>query len=101
MSKTTRALLVLTIVNLATGFAFVTGVVKVGHAVGLYVTFPAGTILFGLFLISKMFEKETAVHDAEQRAALAAAKRSETSKSPVSKPCERSDHSHESLVSAH
>jgi len=30
-------------------------------------------ILFGLFLISKMVRKGTAVHDAEQRAALAAA----------------------------
>ena len=42
-------------------------------ATGLYVALPTEAIFFGLFLISKLLEKETALDDREQRAARAAA----------------------------
>ena len=102
MSKTTKTLLVLSLVGLVTGFAFVTDVVNVGDAVALYVALPVGAILFGLFLIFKMLEKEAAVHDAELRLLLERARRLDLNKPAASKSCcEHSDHSHESLVSAH
>jgi hypothetical protein len=60
MARVTKTLLMLTVVNFVLGLLFVTGVASVGDAPGLYVTFPAGAICFGLFLIRHMLEKETA-----------------------------------------
>lgn len=67
MSKMTKTLLVLSVVFLAVGIAFVTGLVNVGDAVALYVTLPAGAIFFGLFLISLSLQAESAFFDEEQR----------------------------------
>jgi hypothetical protein len=68
MSKMTKGLLVLSLSCLASGLVFLTGLVNVGEAVWLYVTFPAGAILFGLFLISLSLQAESALFDEERRA---------------------------------
>ena len=73
MTKATKILLGLSIVGLATGLIFVTGLVNVGNMVALYVALPVGAIFFGLFLISKLLEKDTALFDNEQRTLAAAA----------------------------
>ena len=67
MSRLTKILLALTIINFVPGVLFVSGVVGVGKFPGLYATFPVGATLYGLFLISRMLEKEVAAFDAEQR----------------------------------
>lgn len=101
MSKLTKSLLVLTILGFVIGLIFVTGVINVGDAVALYMVLPAGAIFFGLFLISKMLDKEVALHDAEVRAF--AATISGSAKLPSRKACcEVTAHSHEkALASAH
>ncbi len=103
MSRTTKTLLVLSLVGLVSGFAFVSGVVNVGEAVGLYAALPMGAILFGLFLISKLLEKEVAKYDAELSVLLKTAKGLDAKKPAATEPGrERSVHSHdESLASAH
>jgi hypothetical protein len=73
MSKTTKTLLTLSLVGLVSGLIFVTGIVNVENAVAWYITLPMGAIFFGLFLISKLLEKEVALHDAEQALMLASA----------------------------
>jgi hypothetical protein len=72
MTKPTKTLLILATVNLVAGLAFAANLVNVHDAVWLYVTVPAGAICLGLFLISRMLEKETALYDAEQRNVLVA-----------------------------
>jgi hypothetical protein len=72
MSKMTRFLLVLSLSCLTAGLIFVTGIVNVGEAVGLYVTLPAGAIFFGLFSISLSLQAESALFDEEQRTIVAA-----------------------------
>jgi hypothetical protein len=69
MTKTTKLLLGLSIAGVAMGVAFISGLVNV-HNPAFYVALPGGAICFGLFLISKMLEKETALYDQDQRAAL-------------------------------
>lgn len=73
MGKTTKILLALSIGGLTLGLVFVTGLVNVETLPVLYVALPAGAILFGLFLISRMLEKETGLYDQEQRKAVTAA----------------------------
>ena len=68
----TKVLLVLALSCLASGLVFVTGIVNVGEAVWLYVTFPAGAIFFGLFLISISLQGASALFDEEQRTITAA-----------------------------
>ncbi|HEV2437479.1 MAG TPA: hypothetical protein VG077_15920 [Verrucomicrobiae bacterium] len=68
MSRLTKMLLALTMINFVPGVLFVSGLVGVGRFPGLYATFPVGATLYGLFLISRMLEKEIAAFDAEQRA---------------------------------
>jgi len=68
MSRLTKILLWLTIINFVPGLLFVSGIAGVGQFPGLYATFPVGATLYGLFLISRMLEKEVAAFDAEQRA---------------------------------
>jgi len=53
-----------------------TGVIPVGNMVSWYLTFPAGVILLGLFMLSYVLQKEVARFDEEQRS-LPAAPRSE------------------------
>lgn len=68
MSRLTKILLALTVINFVPGGLFVSGIVGVGKFPGLYATFPVGAALYGLFLISRMLEQEVAAYDAEQRA---------------------------------
>ena len=75
MTRTTKSLLIISVVCLLAGMAFVTGLINVEKASGLYVALPFGAIFFGLFLLSKMLEKESAHYDAEQRALASAAER--------------------------
>ena len=72
MSKMTKVLLVLSLSFLAVGLVFVAGWINVGEAVWLYVTFPSGAILFGLFLISLSLQAESALFDEEHRLATVA-----------------------------
>jgi hypothetical protein len=68
MSRSTKILLALTIVNFVPGVLFVSGIVGVGRFPGLYATFPVGATLYGVFLISRMLQEEVAAYDAEHRA---------------------------------
>ena len=68
MSKTTKALLILAIVSLVAGFALNTGLVNAGDLDALYVVFPIGASFAGLFLISKLLEKESARYNEEHHA---------------------------------
>lgn len=85
MTKFTKALLVLCVADFAAGLLFVTGLVNVQAVPGLYVALPAGAIFFGLFLISKMLEKETAAFDVEAQAHLAAENAASPAKSGAAK----------------
>jgi hypothetical protein len=67
MSRLTKILLALTIMNFVPGVLFVSGIVGVGKFPGLYATFPVGATLYGLFLIFRMLEEEVAAYAAEQR----------------------------------
>jgi hypothetical protein len=87
MSKTTKTLLVLAVIGLMSGFVFVTGIVNVGGAVAWYMTLPMGAIFLGLFLISKLLEKEVALYDAEQTLMLASAQEFNGVNSPAVKAC--------------
>ncbi len=69
MGKTTKVLLLLAIVCLVAGFLLNSGLIGVGECAALYVIFPFGAIFAGLFLISKLLEKESARYDEEHRAA--------------------------------
>ena len=89
MCKTTKILLTLAVAGLVSGLAFVTGLVKVEGAAWLYVALPAGAICFGLFLISKLLEKESALFDEEQRLLLAAARSAAGNRAPIAAPQKR------------
>ena len=93
----TKVLLVLSLSCLAAGLVFVTGLVNAEEAVGLYVTFPAGAIFFGLFLISRSLQAESALFDEEQRARAIASATPPTAKSC----CDRKLEGKESLAAAH
>src|ERR1041385_1123298 len=103
MSKTTKTLLVLSAIGLVSGMIFVTGMVKVGDSVAWYITLPMGAIFLGLFLISKLLEKEVALHDQEQALALASAKKVDAGDPAIVKLCCQKSASprQDSLVSAH
>jgi hypothetical protein len=73
MTKTTKVLLLLALAGLVSGLLFVSGSLNSGGLVALHVLLPMGAIFFGLFLLSKMLEKETAQYDEEQRANMEAA----------------------------
>src|SRR2546422_9965727 len=96
MARMTKTLLTVSLAGLITGLAFVTGLVNVQNAVWLYVALPAGAIFFGLFLIAKLLEQETARYDAEQRTLLAAAERRSAAKvTPSEESCHRATDSRE------
>ena len=97
MSKMTKTLLILSLSLLATGLVFVTNLVNVQNAVAFYVALPAGAIFFGLFLISRCLQAETALFDQEQRLAFAAA----TKAAPQRPCCEPKQAGTVSLASAH
>ena len=66
MTTKTKTLLIICIVSLGAGLAFVTGAISVRNAATLYVALPLGATFFGLFLVSRMLEKETVLYEQEQ-----------------------------------
>ncbi len=70
MTALTKTLLALAVVLLVAGLLISAGVIKVGGVAAWYVALPAGAIFLGLFLIVRMFGKETAGFDAEHQAHL-------------------------------
>lgn len=93
----TKLLLVLSLSCLTTGLVFVTGLVNAEQAVGLYVTFPAGAIFFGLFLISLTLQAESALFDEEQRTQAIVCATPATAK-PC---CDRKPEGNETLAASH
>jgi hypothetical protein len=65
MHKATKTLLGLAIFGITVGIFFVSGALKTDNA-AFFVVLPTGAIFFGLFLISLVLEKETALFDEEQ-----------------------------------
>jgi len=72
MSKMTKGLLYAAVAGLVSGLLFVTGVVDAHGVVTFYILLPAGAIFLGLFMISLVLEKETALFDQEHSLAVAA-----------------------------
>jgi hypothetical protein len=66
----TKALLVLTVLTLVAGFLIVAIVGANGAATALFIVLPAGAVLFGLFLISLILEKEMSEFDREREQCL-------------------------------
>ena len=88
-----KKLLVIAVVSLVIGLAFVTGIVNVQNTVAFYVALPLGAVLLGLALIFRTLEKEVALYDEEQQA---------HSASPaMAKERESSRHSHSKTAAAH
>ncbi len=91
MKKTTKTLLTISLVMFALGFT------DILWGIGR----PFGAIFFGLFLVSKLLEKEVALFDQEQRVNLTSAQRyiaSQPSKVPATARAARRS---ERLVSSH
>jgi hypothetical protein len=97
MTKMTKVLLVLSVISLVSGLVFVTGLINVSELALLYVTLPAGAIFLGLFMLSKMLEKETALYDAEQLKILAAVK----SRTQQAAPFPDAAGTHDTLAKSH
>ena len=92
-----KKLLILSVVALVIGLAFVTGLVNAQAMVDLYVVLPLGAVFLGLFLVFKSFEKEVSIYDAEQLAHPAL--RAETV--ATREQCGGSTHGHGKSASAH
>lgn len=60
MKKMTKVLLVFTVLLLGSGLLFLTDIINVSGIPVLYALFPIGASLYGLFLISLVFEKRFA-----------------------------------------
>jgi hypothetical protein len=88
-----KKLLVIAVVNLVIGLAFVTGIVNVQNTVAFYVALPLGAVSLGLFLIFRMLEKEVALYDEEQQA------RPASRAAAKERDCSR--HSHGKTAAAH
>jgi hypothetical protein len=73
MAKTTKTLLIVSLLALGVGLAFITGLVNVENQVTCYIALPLGAVFLGLFLISMMLEKETAHFDKDQATLFSAA----------------------------
>jgi len=58
MGKQTKLLLGLAVIFLSAGLFISTGAISVVGLPSVYVIFPVGAIFFGLFLVSKILEKE-------------------------------------------
>ena len=67
MSRLTKIMLALVIGNAVASVLFLTGLVDVSSFPGLYVVFPLTATFYGLFLISRIFQKDMARFDAEHR----------------------------------
>lgn len=68
MSRPTKIMLGLTIINLIASALFLSGIVNISGFPGLYIVFPLAAVFYGMFLICRMIEKDVAEFDAEQRA---------------------------------
>jgi hypothetical protein len=62
-----KALLILSIITLLAGLALNAGLLGVSESGILYTVLPLGAVFFGLFLIARVLEKESARYDAEHR----------------------------------
>jgi ABC-type nickel/cobalt efflux system permease component RcnA len=65
MSRLTKTMLALLIINIVASVLFLTGLVNVSFFPGLYVVFPLVAIFYGMFLICWMLEKDVVEFDAE------------------------------------
>lgn len=66
MSRTTMRLLVVAVLGLVAGLILTTGSFHFKHgAAVLYVVLPVASILFGLFLMFRVFESESEAFDRE------------------------------------
>ena len=90
MHKVTKTLLGLSIFGIVAGLFFVSGVLKIDNA-AFFVVLPAGAIFFGLFLISLVLEKETALYNQEQEQCFAMAQKAAT---PAGRRAEKSCSGH-------
>jgi hypothetical protein len=77
MTKSTKTLLAISLTSFAIGFT------KVLWGFGT----PVGAVFFGLFMISKLLEKEVAFFDEEQRASVALAERQQAPVFEDSRTC--------------
>jgi hypothetical protein len=68
MSRFSKILLAVAILNLMAALLFMTDLVDVSGIPSLYGVFPLGTVVLGLFLLSLGLRREVAVYDAEHRA---------------------------------
>jgi hypothetical protein len=68
MGRLTKSMLALVIMNAVASVLFLSGLVDVSGFPGLYVVFPLAATFYGLFLISRVFQKDMARFDAEHRA---------------------------------
>jgi hypothetical protein len=81
MSKLTKIMLGLTIVNAVASALVLTGIINVSNFQGLYVVFPLAAIFYGMFLICRMLQNEVAGFDAEERRHREVAERNDHSQS--------------------
>lgn len=65
MSRLTKIMLGLTVINSVASALFLTGIINVSAAPGLYVVFPLAAVFYGMFLICRMLEKDVVEFDAE------------------------------------
>lgn len=68
MSRLTKTMFGLMILNAVAAALFLTGVVDVSEAPGFYLALPLAAIFYGMFVICRVLDKEVAAFDAEQRA---------------------------------
>lgn len=70
MKTLTKILLIVSVLSMAVGILFFTGVLKLRTGLdALYVTLPAGASIFGWFLITRVMEKESELFEEDRQAA--------------------------------
>ena len=67
MSRLTKIMLALLIINSIASVLFLTGIVNINGFPGLYVVFPLAAVFYGMFLICWMLQKNVAAFDTEER----------------------------------
>jgi hypothetical protein len=95
---TTTKLLGVSLAGIVAGLLFVTGIVNVQAVVAFYIALPLGAVFFGLFLISKMLEREVGLYDAEQQAKLAFQQVAATKLPAAARACAVPTNAHASSV---
>lgn len=66
MGRLAKISLGLMAVNAVAAVLFLSGVIDVSRAPGLYLTFPLAALFYGMFVIFVAFEKQAARSEAEQ-----------------------------------